>query len=469
MRPLPGLHTISEAPASLSPSSTSIPPSPSLEVDAVTPDTEHAHALWRSSSSSAESSGAESSGAESSGAESSAETRAASGGEASESIRQILKSATANSPRRSTAGCLEGSTAAGVGTEASMSVAASSAPHPAWSSRPAKPRQKTEAKEMAELREIIAPKQGGGGHHSKDETDPSQTSQDPSQTSQVRRRRRDTSLWVWPDSSPSSSSSSSWPSSSTGEDNSCVQPSHQTSPVRHTERGTAAAAIQFLELLHALDPSTGNLTTAQLTKGVTPRAARAKPEHLRRWTPARPEALLAPEAAPAEPAAPVESEPKRDHQRRMSGGQHSAHSEEMEKHSAHTTEMLLLHHMRQADNVRQRTMSGELRATWNSPAWSRGPSRSRAKTLDCFQGMIPCSRPVPPAKLDTCEAGSNEEVDHHSAHATDLMMLHHMRQADNVRQRTKSGELRVSWSPWSGEPKTQDPGAVDNDVHAADS
>jgi hypothetical protein len=36
---------------------------------------------------------------------------------------------------------------------------------------------------MAELREIIAPKQGGGGHHSKDETDPSQTSQDPSQTS----------------------------------------------------------------------------------------------------------------------------------------------------------------------------------------------------------------------------------------------------------------------------------------------
>ena len=390
MRPLPGLHTISEAPASLSPSSTSIPPSPSLEVDAVTPDTEHAHALWRSSSSSAESSGAESSGAESSGAESSAETRAASGGEASESIRQILKSATVNSHRRSTAGCLEGSTAAGVGTEASMSVAASSAPHPAWSSRPAKPRQKTEAKEMAELREIIAPKQGGGGHHSKDETDPSQTSQ--ASSNEGGRPRRDTSLWVWPDSSPSSSSSSSWPSSwpssSTGEDNVCVQPSHQTSPVRHTERGTAAAAVQFLELLHALDPSTGNLTTAQLTKGVTPRAARAKPEHLRRWTPARPEALLAPEAAPAEPAAPVESEPKRDRQRRMSGGQHSAHAEEMEKHSAHTTEMLL---------------------------------------------------------------------------------LHHMRQADNVRQRTKSGELRVSWSPWSGEPKTQDPGAVDNDVHAADS
>jgi hypothetical protein len=458
MRPLPGLHTISEAPASLSPSSTSIPPSPSIEVDAVIPDTEHAHALWRSSSSSAESSGAES---------------AASGGEASESIRQILKSATANSPRRSTAGCLEGSTAAGVGTEASMSVAASSAPHPAWSSRPAKPRQKKEAKakEMAELREIIAPKQGDGGHHSKDETDPSQTSQ--ASSNEGGRPRRDTSLWVWPDSSPSSSSSSSWPSSwpssSIGEDNSCVQPRHQTSPVRHTERGTAVAAVQFLELLHALDPSTGNLTTAQLTKGVTPRAARAKPEHLRRWTPARPEALLAPEAAPAEPAAPVESEPKRDHQCRMSGGQHSAHAEEMEKHSAHTTEMLLLHHMRQADNVRQRTMSGELRATWNSPAWSRGPSRSRAKTLDCFQGMIPCSRPVPPAKLDTCEAGFNEEVDQDSANTTDLMMLHHMRQADNVRQRTKSGELRVSWSPWSGEPNTQDPGAVDNDVHAADS
>ena len=347
MRPLPGLHTISEAPASLSPSSTSIPPSPSIEVDAITPDTEHAHALWRSSSSSAESSGAESSGAESSGAESSAETRAASGGEASESIRQILKSTTANSPRRSTAGCLEGSTAAGVGTEASMSVAASSAPHPAWSSRPAKPRQKTEAKEMAELREIIAPKQGGGGHHSKDETD-------PSQTSQVRRRRRDTSLWVWPDSSPSSSSSSSWPSSSTGEDNVCVQPSQQTSPVRHTERGTAAAAVQFLELLRALDPSTGNLTTAQLTKGVTPRAASAKTEHLRRWTPARPEAIPAPEAAPAEPAAPAKPEPTRNRPRRMSAEQHSAHTEEM---------MLL--HLRRSGVGRSRAKSID--------EWSRRP------------------------------------------------------------------------------------------------
>jgi hypothetical protein len=228
--------------------------------------------------------------------------------------------------------------------------------------------------------------------------------------------------------------------------------------VRHTERGTAVAAVQFLELLRALDPSTCNLTTAQLTTGVNPRAARAKPEHLRRWTPARPEALVAPEAAPAEPAAPAESEPKRDRQRGMSGDQHSAHTEEMEKHSAHTTEMMLLHHMRRADNVRQRTKSGELRATWNSPAWSRGPSRSRAKTLDCFQGMIPCSRPVPPAKLDTCEAGFNEEVDKHSAHTTDLMMLHHMRQADNVRQRTKSGELRVSWSRGeeSPRPKTQE-------------
>jgi hypothetical protein len=235
----------------------------------------------------------------------------------------------------------------------------------------------------------------------------------------------------------------------------CVQPSQQTSPVRHTERGTAVAAIQFLELLRALDPSTGNLTTAQLTKGVTPRAARAKPEHLRIWTPARPEAIPAPEAAPAEPAPPAKQEPIWDPPRRTSAEPHSAHIAEMDKHSAHTTEMLLLHHMRQADNVRHRTTSGEVRATWNSPAWSRGPSRSRAKTLDCFQGMIPCSRPV-------------EEVDHHSAHTTDLMMLHHMRQADNVRQRTKSGELRVSWSPWSGEPKTQDPGAVDNDVHAAD-
>ena len=52
-------------------------------------------------------------------------------------------------------------------------------PQPAWDSRPAKPRQKTEAEEMAELREMIASpsKEGGGGHHSKDVTDPSQTSQ----------------------------------------------------------------------------------------------------------------------------------------------------------------------------------------------------------------------------------------------------------------------------------------------------
>ena len=82
---------------------------------------------------------------------------------------------------------------------------------------------------------------------------------------------------------------------SIGEDDSCVHPSHQTAPVRQTERGTAVAAVQFLELLHALDPSTGNLTTAQLTKDVTPRAAPAKPEHLRSRTPARPEAIPAPE------------------------------------------------------------------------------------------------------------------------------------------------------------------------------
>ena len=398
MRPLPGLHTISEAPESLSPSSTSIPPSPSIEVDAVTPDTEHAHALWCSSS-------AESSGAESSGAAIGAETREASGGEASETILQIL-----NSPRRSTAGCLEVSTAAGVGTEASMSVAASSAAHPAWDSRPAKPRQKTEAKEMAELREMIAPpsKLGGGGHHSKDVTDPSQTSQASSVGGG--RPRRGKSLYVWPSCSQSSSSSSSWLSSSIGEDDSCVLPSHQTSPVRQTERGTAVAAVRFLELLHALDPSTGNLTTAQLTKDVTPRAARAKPEHLRSRTPARPEALLAAEAAPAKP------EPKRDHQRSMSGEQHSAHTAEMDRHSAHTTEMMMLYHMRQADNVRQRTTSGELRATWNNPARSQGAGRPRAKTLDSFQGMIPRSRPVPPAKPATCEAGSNEEMDRHSSH-----------------------------------------------------
>ena len=94
MRPLPGLHTSYEAPASPSPSSRSMPRSPYIEVDAVTPETEHAHVRWLSrikSSSSAESSGAESSGAESSGAE----EREASGGEVSESILQIQESATA--------------------------------------------------------------------------------------------------------------------------------------------------------------------------------------------------------------------------------------------------------------------------------------------------------------------------------------------------------------------------------------
>ena len=137
----------------------------------------------------------------------------------------------------------------------------------------------------------------------------------------------------------SSAASSLSPSSSllesNSEDDSSVQPSHQTSPVRQTERGTAVAAVQFLKLLNALDPSTGNLTTEQLTNGVTPRAARATPEYLRSRIPARPE------AAPAEPAAPAKPEPKRDPPRRMSAEQHSAHTIEMDQHSAHTTEMLL--------------------------------------------------------------------------------------------------------------------------------
>ena len=246
MRPLrmtaiPGLHTCSEAPASLSPSSTSIPPSPSIEVDEVTPDKEFYEP--------------ESSSIESSGAESGAEKRAASGGEAQPQMRSTQQ------------GC----------------------------------------------------------------------------------------------SAASSLSPSSSPSVSIDEDDSCVHPSHQTAPVRLTERGTAVAAARFLELLRALDPSTGNLTTAQLTKGVTPRAAPAKPERLRSRTPARleaspspgvrgdvsrsfdghlameaspsPEAAPAPKAATAEPEAPANPESKWGRVRRMSA----------EQHSAHTTEMMLLH------------------------------------------------------------------------------------------------------------------------------
>jgi hypothetical protein len=66
----------------------------------------------------------------------------------------------------------------------------------------------------------------------------------------------------------------------------------------------------------------------------------------------------------------------------MLAEQHSAHTTEMDQHSAHITEMMLLHHMRQTNNVRQRSTSGELRG-----AGSPGAGRSRAKTLDCFEGM----------------------------------------------------------------------------------
>jgi hypothetical protein len=34
------------------------------------------------------------------------------------------------------------------------------------------------------------------------------------------------------------------------------------------------------------------------------------------------------------------------------------------------------------------------------------------------------------------------EMDQHSAHITEMMLLHHMRQTNNVRQRSTSGELR---------------------------
>ena len=426
MRPLPGLHTSSEAPASLSPTS------PSIEVDAVASDAQHAHALWLSSSS-AESSSAESSSAESSsGSESGAEKRA---GEASilqmhpkechpTDMEASVPTPATVVPSRQPAVLRRGEFAAVLtkrlarlaatrAAEAEDNSCVNRSPQPAWDSRPAKPRQKMEAEEMAEMREMIAlpSKEGGGGQHSKDVTDPSQTSQASSGSGEGGRPRWDKRPLMNPPGAVSgfrpvaqevqkyfslhrqterstqqgsSAASSLSPSSSllesNSEDDSSVQPSHQTSPVRQTERGTAVAAVQFLKLLNALDPSTGNLTTEQLTNGVTPRAARATPEYLRSRIPARPE------AAPAEPAAPAKPEPKRDPPRRMSAEQHSAHTIEMDQHSAHTTEMLLLHHMRQAhgqaDNNRYRTTSGELRAAWNSPVWSRGAGRSRAKTLD---------------------------------------------------------------------------------------
>jgi hypothetical protein len=445
MRRLPGLHKSSEAPASLSPSSTSTLPSPSIEVNAVTPDAQHAHALWLSSSI-AESSSAESSSAEScSGSESGAEKRETSGGEAS--ILQILKSATATDmeasvptpaavdPSRQPAVLRRGAfeavltkrlarLAATRAAEAEDNSYVHRSPQPAggWDSQPAKPRpcfrpcnDGTDSSQTSQAfsgeggrprwdkRPLINPpgavsglrpvtqerwvevqEEGNKIKLSFGHEDEYEYS-DGYQTAPVRQTERSTQQGC-------SAASSLSPSSlleSIGDDDSRVQPSHQTSPVRHTERGTAVAAIQFLELLRALDPSTGNLTTAQLTKGATPRAARAKTEHLRIWTPARPEAIPAPEAAPAEPAPPAKQEPKRDPPLRVSAEPHSAHVAEMDTHSAHTTEMLLLYHMRQADNVRHRTTSGELRATWNSPAWSRGAGRSRAKTHDSlrFEGF----------------------------------------------------------------------------------
>ena len=247
---LPGLDTSFEAPASLSPSSTSIPSSPSIEVDEVTPDKEF-YEPWRRSSSSC---CAESSSVESSGAESGTEKRAASGGEAQPQMRSTQQ------------GC----------------------------------------------------------------------------------------------SAASSLSPSSSPSVSIDEDDSCVHPSHQTAPVRLTERGTAVAAVRFLELLRALDPSTGNLKTAHLTKGVPPQAAPAKPKHLRSRTPARPEAIPSPEAAPAPKAAPAEPkahaepESKWGRVRRMSA----------EKHSAHTTEMLTLHHMRRRATSNYEQAAGHCQWRW---------------------------------------------------------------------------------------------------------
>ena len=75
--------------------------------------------------------------------------------------------------------------------------------------------------------------------------------------------------------SPSSSS----PSGSVCDDDSFVHRTHRNAPLRQTERGTAVAAVQFLELLRTLEPPTSNLKTAPLNASITSRAAPAKPRN----------------------------------------------------------------------------------------------------------------------------------------------------------------------------------------------
>ena len=280
---LPGLHTCSEAPASLSPSSSSIPLLTSIEEDEVTPD----------------SCCVESNGVESSGTEEDAHSER--GGIYMRPLRMAL-------PGLHTC------------TEAPASLSPSLPPSPSIEVDEVTPDKEFNA----ESRRVESSGAESGAEK--------RAASDGEAQPQMRSTQQGCSA-------ASSLSPSSSPSVSIDEDDSCVHPSHQTAPVRLTERGTAVAAARFLELLRALDPSTGNLTTAQLTKGVTPRAAPAKPERLRSRTPARleaspsPEAAPAPKAATAEPEAPANPESNQGRVRRMSA----------ERHSAHTTEMMLLH------------------------------------------------------------------------------------------------------------------------------
>jgi len=293
---LPGLHTCSEAPASLSPSSSSIPPSPSIEVDEVTPD----------------SCCVESNSVESSGTEEDAHSER--GGIYMRPLRMTAI------PGLHT--CSE--------APASLSPSSTSIP----------PSPSIEVDEVTPDKEFYEPESSSVESSGAESGAEKRAASGGEAQPQMRSTQQGCSA-------ASSLSPSSSPSVSIDEDDSCVHPSQQIAPVRLTERGTAVAAIRFLELLRALDPSTGNLKTAQLTKGVTPRAAPAKPEHLRNRTPARPEAIPSPEAAPAPKAAPAElevpanPESKRGRVRRMSA----------EQHSAHTTEMMLLHHMRRRANT----------------------------------------------------------------------------------------------------------------------
>ena len=295
---LPGLHTCSEAPASLSPSSSSIPLLPSIEEDEVTPD----------------SCCVESNSVESSGTEEDAHSER--GGIYMRPLRMTALPGLHM--------CSE--------APASLSPSSTSIPPPS----------SIEVDEVTPDKEFYEPWRRSSSSCCAESSSvessgaESGTEKRAASGGEAQPQMRLTQQGC---SAASSLSPSSSPSASIDEDDSCVHPSHQTAPVRLTERGTAVAAVRFLELLRALDPSTGNLTTAQLTKGVTPRAARAKPEHLRSRTPARLEAIPSPEAAPApkaataEPEAPANPESKRGRVRRMSA----------EQHSAHTTEMMLLH------------------------------------------------------------------------------------------------------------------------------